>query len=761
MKGWRILTMKAFPLFKRYIISYASLVVFPIIIFAVIISSFFYKTYAAENLSLYNELLKQQVDAFDSSIEKLALTAYNISNNYQLSQGYLSASISNQLSSWQYLKSAESANGFDAALNLIYFDKKIVFTSEGMLSNEYFSEQFQVDGISIDTIEEELKKEPLPYFRRFENVRGWHGAPRYIYVCPIPDGTEFPVGAVMFLISNSSVEKYLSQLSSTTGGASFILNKDGSVFSTADGENFPERALIDSALASDTGKIEYDGNKYQIISKKSDYTGLTFYAATKPQAFSPNFVRLIQIIAISSIIILFVSSFLIYYLMMINYKPLRILEKKVMEHSPDPQNLNTVKSIVSNITQKLDTLEDYYSSNINDRSNGMLLRLLTGEISDITLFHSEAKKCGLELEGDFFAAALLKFSTLSSADRKSLKQYISDFVVIKCYPIDILKPNSLAFLFYAQTDSYPILQSAAESLQVGIKNSVNATVTIGVGTWVKDVTEISASYLNAVASLDARFVKGIDTVIMFEEPNQQSSAVFQYPHHLVEQFKNVVLSNNATLVFECIDHIFAKIKSYSMPIVTTRSFCYNISQIAVNAFCKDRWSTDAEQKSQREISLLMEAETIDFLADNLKNIYMVYESSSAFGVAVDGTQFTRMLSFVQENYCDPDFSLQKMSDYFKMSPSYVSRYFAAQNNGIRLLEYTNNLRMEKAKKLLRETNLPIPVIAESVASLNLSGFTRKFKQSVGVPPGSYRKQSRENADSSEDIPDVEDDTTEE
>lgn len=53
-------------------------------------------------------------------------------------------------------------------------------------------------------------------------------------------------------------------------------------------------------------------------------------------------------------------------------------------------------------------------------------------------------------------------------------------------------------------------------------------------------------------------------------------------------------------------------------------------------------------------------------------------------------------------------------------------------------KYVANIRMEKIKQALIETDDPIKEIIQSNGYYDVSNFTRKFRQVVGVTPGQFR-----------------------
>jgi YesN/AraC family two-component response regulator len=103
----------------------------------------------------------------------------------------------------------------------------------------------------------------------------------------------------------------------------------------------------------------------------------------------------------------------------------------------------------------------------------------------------------------------------------------------------------------------------------------------------------------------------------------------------------------------------------------------------------------------------------------------------------------KLISYLENNYSDSNFSVQEMADYFNLSINYLSSYFKEQTNE-NIINYITYLRIEKAKHLLVSTDLSIKNIAESSGYYNVSSFIRRFKQVTGVTPGKYRKDNTGN-----------------
>ena len=83
-------------------------------------------------------------------------------------------------------------------------------------------------------------------------------------------------------------------------------------------------------------------------------------------------------------------------------------------------------------------------------------------------------------------------------------------------------------------------------------------------------------------------------------------------------------------------------------------------------------------------------------------------------------------------------SLEQVADSFSLSQSYLSRFYK-QETGYTFTQYITLLRLDKAKRLLIETSLPLKDIVVQVGYIDTASFVRKFKACEGVTPGQWRE----------------------
>lgn len=91
--------------------------------------------------------------------------------------------------------------------------------------------------------------------------------------------------------------------------------------------------------------------------------------------------------------------------------------------------------------------------------------------------------------------------------------------------------------------------------------------------------------------------------------------------------------------------------------------------------------------------------------------------------------------YIREHYAET-LSLDILADKVYLTPHYLSSMFI-QEKGIGVNKYIKNVRMEKARELLLETNMKISEICEKTGYSNLSYFCRSFRNEYGKTPEQY------------------------
>lgn len=142
---------------------------------------------------------------------------------------------------------------------------------------------------------------------------------------------------------------------------------------------------------------------------------------------------------------------------------------------------------------------------------------------------------------------------------------------------------------------------------------------------------------------------------------------------------------------------------------------------------------------QQIIIILLEYLIISF-------IRMLSEEKKPEIVFLDEERFYQDLVDIIIDYFNDNLkrsiSLDELCGKFNYSRSFLCKIFKEQT-GETLFRYFNKMKIEEAKKLLRETELPIVRIAELLGFSEAKFFGATFKRVTGMSPSVYRKIKKE------------------
>lgn len=124
---------------------------------------------------------------------------------------------------------------------------------------------------------------------------------------------------------------------------------------------------------------------------------------------------------------------------------------------------------------------------------------------------------------------------------------------------------------------------------------------------------------------------------------------------------------------------------------------------------------------------------VDILYQDIQDKLIVFRD--------DESDYVRQAkNYILKNY-NRNISLESLAEELRLNQSYVSSIFK-DGTGINFKQFLTDVRMDNAKRLLRETNLNISQIAYEVGYKNAFYFANTFTAHEGVKPQEYRRMHR-------------------
>lgn len=99
---------------------------------------------------------------------------------------------------------------------------------------------------------------------------------------------------------------------------------------------------------------------------------------------------------------------------------------------------------------------------------------------------------------------------------------------------------------------------------------------------------------------------------------------------------------------------------------------------------------------------------------------------------------SRIIDYIHQNCMSPAFSATEVANEVNLSRNYFLKIFK-ENMGMVFGDYVTKIRMDKAKELLKNTDMTVYSISLEVGYESQYHFSRKFKSLYGVSPIEYRK----------------------
>ena len=142
-----------------------------------------------------------------------------------------------------------------------------------------------------------------------------------------------------------------------------------------------------------------------------------------------------------------------------------------------------------------------------------------------------------------------------------------------------------------------------------------------------------------------------------------------------------------------------------------------------------------KEESQSKITAQIKTKIIllQFILELWKRGFIVENDTSG-----KNTVEKEMVSYIQQNFTGK-ILLKEFGEQFHLSEKYISRYFK-EHFHITISQYVTYLRLEHAKHLLQDTDIPVTEVAMQSGYQNVSYFIRSFKKTYGMSPLKYRNK---------------------
>ncbi len=280
--------------------------------------------------------------------------------------------------------------------------------------------------------------------------------------------------------------------------------------------------------------------------------------------------------------------------------------------------------------------------------------------------------------------------------------------------------NNIIILVYSSYQSDKIesdefIKDLISAISNKIKENLNIDILLGKGSLFHNAEAAVQSFIEA-KNFDDRSISS-EKLPLELEMNLEQAIIACDKDKTEELYHNIDLWIESSLI------TFKKKKSCITDLTAI------LRHAASSQFPEGNYSININDISEADsISELLTAFKV-FLNESLEKITDLFERENIPSIK-------KACLFLQENF-RKEISLEETAQFCNLSTFYFSKIFK-EHKKQNFINYLTEIRINEAKKLLKETNLSMREISSDIGYRDPNYFTRVFKRVVNYSPSDYR-----------------------
>ncbi|MFM9279588.1 helix-turn-helix domain-containing protein [Paenibacillus jiagnxiensis] len=560
-------------------------------------------------------------------------------------------------------------------------------------------------------------------------------------------------GAIVININESYIQELVQQIRSNRGDFIVIADDAGSILMQSDSEsplvNVDSESYLNRMLTSKSTSGSYTismaHEKYLVSYVKSEELNWSFVSVNRYKDLLSNLGRLRSIVLTIALAMFLAGVAAAIWLANNMYDPLdKLLRKLNSIHAVGGYEARQKVNEYSLLGEAFQDIADQISSispALQIAKKSHLLNYFKGSQIDLANRYLEP------LKGPDFLAIVLKidrfavFSHIHSEQSQSLIRFAVCNIAQELTGMEtiVIAADEIGILGKLDSPIFPSeLQTRLQEVQRHVEKLFKITVSIGIGTIVHTDIEIRDSYEKAKEALLNRFFAGAGR-IFYGEDDEEPTAGIRYPSAIEKVLVESIRASRDEIAVKEIETLAVYVSElpYDQALICLNQLVITMYRnFAIVPACK----SEANGLMELATSLTL-YETLEEVISELMRICIAI--SEAIRVNSKGRQaeiIEEIKAYIDQNYSRPDLSLDFIADQVQLTPGHLGKMFKAHSR-LSFSDYLKNIRLEKAKELLLETDDSVNTISERIGIFNTTYFYTIFKKKYGVSPAQYRSEA--------------------
>ena len=406
--------------------------------------------------------------------------------------------------------------------------------------------------------------------------------------------------------------------------------------------------------------------------------------------------------------------------------------------------LHTLRRSFDEIRTSNNAIQKNYMEQRHYLQRSFLSQMIRGEFANEESAQATARSLQLLETGQPMCVMLFHQDGMSSDETVGLQVAVNCKAVIRI-AVDNLEKKALR-MDKSESDYVVLLtgemlqeriEALVDMIRSNLPEAVNDSLYVYVGNTVTRLTDVAHSWDNAYSLIYIQ-PSPRETKVVYYQEGENPRYTVTYPRDMQNRLIRCVMNADEEGTLEQLNRL--KECNQNEQGETPAFILQLLNDNLINTLLQI--STMAGMPKDQAESLIGDVRNVmtlplDMQLQEIRQLYVTLCGSIGELKTGKHQLMDEISDYICQHYMDADLSLTSVAGQFHVSESYLSSTFKMQT-GTNFFTYVENMRMDKAKELLRQTNLKISDISTQVGYASVNSFCRAFKRSTGYNATNFR-----------------------
>lgn len=731
---------------RKYLVSYLIVLAIPLTVLALVNYHFINGYFLDELVANKTFETKSKMQYFDLQLRQLETTVIELKKEKTFFSYFMKQDPTIFIAINEELRDRSSVGGISQDFLFYSSATDRVYSSDFAISiDEYAGSYERYSDFDAKSLRRLFLNDDLGTWTKanISRIRGIEEE-KLLLIIPLEQKEGSTISSLIFRFDTDFLRSKVFASSPESPTIYFLAQNKNLLFSSIQGLSAIDLPWSDLAAdgKSIPNNLSIRGEAYIPAIARSDRYGLVLIGAI-PRASVTAALRSLVLALTASLLLIILLEIIIIRLFMHNFlAPLKkLVEAAGFFQGSDCEGKDEVEYALLAINDLKEQNKAIHELNISLAKDNILFKALRGYFPTLISLNESGKDAGVNFRGPAFSVVVILepeyTETLEPILDRMVKDYLDgcDHYWVEYYDLD-----SVISLISGTTHSIKTLQNKLPYLAQEFTKSTGRKFAIG----ISGISEspISLNELYREASNRARTSLSSNTLYLEACSSEELSGHLVYPSAEIRALGETIVEAEVEKLDFLLSVLHRRLE-YAPDSSFRVALAHDIAGTLIRSILGIQSSAEPDIEAIPNKILESGEQSFDRLLEILGTIesYVKQILGAERQEVTPRKNIDDIKACLIKEYAHPNFSIKLMADRFGMSISNLSHFYK-KKVGVNISETVNDLRMEAACRLLKNTDLPLVELVDKIGYQQVSAFIKKFKRAYGYTPKEYREKHR-------------------